>query len=60
MRKRTSDYEYYLQVNPLAYEVAAQGKAGEEGDIKYEIETEIQGVHHAEDDFFMDFKHFDF
>ena len=47
-----------MQVNPLAYEIAAHGKEDTEDNIKYEIENEIQGVHEEQEDFFMEFDSF--
>ena len=49
---------FYLQVNPLAYEIAAHGKEDAEDSIKYEIDNEIQGVHEEQEDFFMEFYSF--
>ena len=51
-------YIFYLQVNPLAYEIAAHGKEDAEDSIKYEIDNEIQGVHEEQEDFFMEFYSF--
>ena len=48
-----------LQVNPLAYEVAAQGKDDHDDFIKDDVETEIENVHQIHEDFFTEFNYFD-